>query len=57
MEIGLRKNTDFKNEYYTEKGSRQTKIPMTSFYKLRVWKEYFFRFRDSVYDQNYVLDC
>jgi hypothetical protein len=57
MEIGLRKNTDFKNQYYTKPGSRQTKIPMTSFYKLRVWKEYFFRFSDSVYDQNYVLDC
>ena len=57
MEIGLRKNTDFKNEYYTKPGKRQTKIPMTSFYNLRVWKEYFFRFSDPVYDQNYVLDC
>lgn len=57
MEIGLRKDTDFKNAYYKKDAVRQTKIPVTSFYRLRVWKEYFFRFSDSVYDHNYVLDC
>lgn len=56
LEIGLRKETDFKNAYYTKPGVRLTKIPVTEFYKLRVWKEYFFRYSDSPYDPQYVMD-
>ena len=58
MEINLRKNTDFKNPYYTTPDTllRLTIIPKTAFHKLRVWREYFFRFSDSVHDSSYKLD-
>lgn len=57
-EIDLRKKTDFKNPYFKHI-SQLTKvksIPVTEFYRLRVWREYFYKFSDSIYDPNYVLD-
>ena len=50
LEIQLRKDTEFKNDYYTKPGVRLAKIPVTDYYQLRVWKEYFFKFSDSVHD-------
>jgi hypothetical protein len=48
VEINLRKKTDFKNPYYNAKisGNRLTRIAGPEYQKLRVWKEYFFRFSE-----------
>ena len=35
---------------------RLAKIPVTDYYQLRVWKEYFFKFSDSIHDPQYILD-
>jgi hypothetical protein len=56
LEIGLRAKSDFKNPYYSKPGERLSKIPVTDFYKMRVWKEYFFKFSDSANDPQYVMD-
>lgn len=57
MEVELRKKSDFKNPYYQlEQVKRITSIPITNYYKLRFWKEYFFRFSESVADPIYFMD-
>lgn len=60
MEVEFRKNTDFKNPYYQNQDftslKRLTRIPTTEFYKLRVWREFFFKFNDSIHDPLYTLD-
>lgn len=52
MEIGLRKETDFKNPYYLDlpyqEKRRLTRIPRPEYQYLRVWREYFFRFSDQL---------
>ena len=43
-EVELKKDTEFRNPYYVGARflSRLTQIPVTDYYKLRVWKEYFY---------------
>lgn len=51
MEIGLRKESEFKNPYYLDlpyqEKRRLTKIPKSEYQHLRVWREYFFRFSEQ----------
>ena len=36
--------------------TRVMEIPMTDYYKLRVWKEYFFKYTESSHNQDYQVD-
>jgi hypothetical protein len=46
MEVELREKTDFANAYYqgVQKMKKVTRIPQTAYYKLRLWKEFYYRF-------------
>ncbi len=57
LEINLRRDTDFKNPYFNpiQQLTTITRIPVTCFYKLRVWKEYFFRFTESAREPAYYF--
>ena len=59
LEIHFRMNSDFHNHHHdpSELKTRITKITQTAFHRLRVWKEYFYRFSDSPYNLKYVLDA
>ena len=52
-------NSDFHNHHHdpSKLKTRITRIPQTAFHRLRVWKEYFYRFSDSPYNLKYVLDA
>lgn len=50
MEVNLRINSDFRNPYYRNELVRQEVVPVTDYYRLRVWKEHFFRYTDSPHD-------
>jgi hypothetical protein len=45
-EAHLKKDKEFKNPYFVglKFMTRLTRIPVTDYFKLRVWKEYYYRY-------------
>ena len=59
MEVELREETDFKNPYFKPGGQclkKMTRVPVTDYYRLRMWKEHFFKFKETLDDADYFMD-
>ena len=54
----MREKTDFKNPFYLGANflNKATRVPVTTFHKLKMWKEFYFRYKETCEAQEYYMD-